>query len=347
MHAQSDPLDTRPRHFRVGLGALALVLLAHATLLGLWADARGGTARPGAPELTRPLAVRQIVLAPPLETPPTPAAAAPQPKGRPPPAPFADAERLAPASPPAAVVEHGAGGKADGEESDADATADADESGENLPIYTTRLPPSQRLLFSLQRGGRQGTAELDWAAVEGRYRLSLQSQLPSAPGAAWVSTGALEGAGVAPRRYTENRRGREVRAANFQREAGLISFSGPRAEYPLVEGAQDRLSWLIQLGAVLSANPELAQPGAQVRLFVVGTRGDARTWVFTVQSQEDLTLPGGDVHQALYLLREPRRPYDTRAQVWLDPARQYLPVRLHLKVLATGEGTLMELQQAR
>jgi hypothetical protein len=43
-------------------------------------------------------------------------------------------------------------------------------------------------------------------------------------------------------------------------------------------------------------------------------------------------------------LREPRRPYDTQAQVWLDPARHHLPVQALLRVRATGEGTELRLQ---
>jgi hypothetical protein len=48
------------------------------------------------------------------------------------------------------------------------------------------------------------------------------------------------------------------------------------------------------------------------------------------------------------LLREPRSPYDTQADMsgWTRQ-RHYLPVRLHLRVRATGEGTLLELQEAR
>lgn len=221
------------------------------------------------------------------------------------------------------------------------------QAGEPPPVYATRLPPPARLQYSLQRGGHSGLAELDWSWSEGRYQLSLQGLGPAAAQASWVSRGTLDAAGIAPDRYTENRRGREIRAANFQREVGRISFSGPSAEYPLVAGAQDRLSWLIQLGAVLAANPGLAETQAQIQVFVVGTRGDAETWVFTVIGRENLALPGATVPQAVHLLREPRRPYDTQAHVWLDPAQHHLPVRLHLRVQATGEGTLLEWQPPR
>jgi hypothetical protein len=153
----------------------------------------------------------------------------------------------------------------------------------------------------------------------------------------------VDDAGLAPLRYAESRRGRELRAANFQRDSGRVTFSGPQLEYPLVPGMQDRLSWLIQLPAVLQANPALAQPGEQVQLAVVGTRGDTEVWTFTVQSRGPLALPEGSVPDAVHLLREPRRPYDTQVQVWLDPARQHLPVQAWLRVRATGEGTELRL----
>jgi len=316
---------------------LGLVLLVHAWLLGMWSNADGSAARPSPAVPARPLVVRQIVW------PQTPVAAAAAEPARNaaalPSRPRASAGPRAntpPATPLAPTAEEGA-----------PLAAAEPAAGAPPPVYATQLPPSTRLQYSMRRGSTTGTAQLDWAWAEGRYRLSLQGHLPAAPQAAWVSQGVLDGAGVAPERYTEIRRGRELRAVNFQREAGHISFSGPSLEFPLVDGAQDRLSWMIQLGAVLAANPALAEPGAQISVFVAGTRGDAETWLFTVQGHESLDLTGGPVPHAVHLLREPRRPYDTQAHVWLDPQRHYLPVRLHLRVRATGEGTLLELQEAR
>ena len=143
--------------------------------------------------------------------------------------------------------------------------------------------------------------------------------------------GALDLHGIAPERHVETRRGREVRAANFQRltgphgeggeGAGRITFSGPRIEHPLLPGVQDRLSWMLQLPAVLAAEPALGQPGREVSLLVVGVRGDAALWVFRVVAVQTLQLPAGEVVNALHLRREAQRPYDTRVDVWLDPAR--------------------------
>lgn len=337
--------STPPRHGHVLGAAWGFVLLVHAGLLGLWPDAGRQPARPGPPAVQRGLSVRQIAL------PPRPATAA---LAHGPAATLtgAPARPLAGTRSPSArsvrsapevLAEQPAAAPAAGHTAP-EAVGPEPAPSEEPPIYTTQLPPPARLHYTLRRGGVTGTTQLDWAPDDGRYRLSLQGHLLAAPQAAWISQGLLDAAGVAPERYTENRRGRELRAANFQREAGRISFSGPRHELTLAPGAQDRLSWMIQLGAVLAANPDLTQAGAEIRVFVVGTRGDGEIWLFTVQGREALDLPGGRVEGAVHLYREPRRPYDTHADIWLDPARHYLPVRLHLRVRATGEGTLLELR---
>ena len=222
---------------------------------------------------------------------------------------------------------------------------EAEPGGLTVPVYTTRVPPPLTLHFELRRGLAAGQAEFDWRPQASHYELTLRSQVMGAPLTGWTSRGGFDSAGVAPVRYTESRRGREVRSANFQRDNGLITFSGPAVQYPLVPGTQDRLSWMVQLAAVLAANPALAVPDAQILMWVVGTRGDAEVWTFTVQGLAALDLPIGRVGETVHLTREPRRPYDTQVQVWLDPARHFLPARVSLLVRATGEGTVLELQQ--
>lgn len=61
---------------------------------------------------------------------------------------------------------------------------------------------------------------------------------------------------------------------------------------------------------------------------MAGLRGDLANWHFVVQCSEDLALSGGRVENALHLQREALGPYDAALDVWLDPARQHLPVQL-------------------
>jgi hypothetical protein len=220
------------------------------------------------------------------------------------------------------------------------------------PVYATRPPPTTTLRYTLQRGAQQGHAELQWQVDDGRYSLSLRSEVNSpvgtpgkgstGPGSA--SVGRLDANGLAPDRHTESRRGRELRAVNFQRDTARVTFSGTRGELPLQAGAQDRLSWLLQLAAIAEANPALRAAGQALRVEVIGTRGDAEIWVFTVLGREDLSLPVGAAPDTLHLRREAQRPYDTHADVWLDPTRQHLPVRVQLRLRATGEGSEWQLQ---
>ena len=206
-----------------------------------------------------------------------------------------------------------------------------------VPVYATRLPTSTRLHYQLQRGAVIGSGQLVWQRQGDAYELSLEGELQGMPVVGSISRGAIDADGVAPLRLADRRRSRELRAANFQREAQRITFSGPQVEYPLVAGAQDRLSWMIQLPAIVEADPSLARTGTRVTLFVVGTRGDAEAWHFEVQGRQALELPAGEVADALHLLREAQRPYDTRVEVWLDPAQQHLPVRAVLTTVPGGQ----------
>jgi hypothetical protein len=52
------------------------------------------------------------------------------------------------------------------------------------------------------------------------------------------------------------------------------------------------------------------------------------------------------VRDTLHLVREPRRPYDTRVEVWLDAARHHLPVRVRLTPVPGGEPLEMRLDAA-
>jgi len=308
---------------RRSLTAVLLVLMVlalHGWLLGAW---------PAAPIFGRVPAVqvRQVVVA---ATPPQPTAVLPSPTPRPAPAPRPAAAAAAPdasttAAPPPPPRR----------ETEPDTPP---------PTYATRLPTAATLRFETERRQRGGWAELRWQPGEQGYTLALQGM--GALGAGLASQGGFDAAGLAPLRHAEVRRGRELRAANFQRDSGRITFSGPSVEHPLLPGAQDRLSWLVQVAGVLNAQPALAEPGSQLRMVVAGTRGDAEVWTFTVQPRAALEVPAGLIGQPVHLLREPRRPYDTEVQVWLDPAREHLPVQLWLRLRATGEGTEYRLVEA-
>ena len=209
----------------------------------------------------------------------------------------------------------------------------------DVPVYPTRLPPAGQWHYRMQRGLVVGSADLEWALqADARYTLHLQGRVAGMTVLDWASQGQLDAAGVAPERFAVRRRGRDTHAANFQREAGKLTFSGPTHQLPLLPGAQDRLSWMLQLPAIVAAAPERFVAGASVQLFVAGARGDAEVWTFVVAGAEML----GDT-PTLKLVREPTRLYGIRVEVWLDPAAHYLPLRA--VQTPSGGGAALELQR--
>ena len=204
-------------------------------------------------------------------------------------------------------------------------TESASREGE-IPLYRTQFPPPLTLHYALSRGAVSGTGELQWRPAGGRYELRLESRTAGIPVLDQNSQGGFDDAGIAPLRFTDQRLRRGVRAVNFQREVGKITFSGPSTEYPLLIGTQDRLSWMIQLAAVAAAEPQRLAPGGKVALYVVGARGDADLWIFRYVAHEDVATVAGPV-PAVKFARERRGAYDTQVEAWLDPARHHLPVR--------------------
>ena len=69
-------------------------------------------------------------------------------------------------------------------------------------------------------------------------------------------------------------------------------------------------------------------PGTQITQPTVSAR-EAEVWTLTVEGVEQLDLPGGQL-EALRLVRQPRRPYDQRIEVWLARQLHWLPARIRI-----------------
>jgi hypothetical protein len=214
----------------------------------------------------------------------------------------------------------------------------------SVALAPTRVPPSIELLFALQRGADSGQARLSWQANGDGYALSLQATLPSGREIEQMSHGGFDAAGIAPIRLADRKRGRDVRAANFQREHGKVTFSGPRWELPLEAGTQDRLSWLVQLVALAHGTQEGLREGAELAMWVVGARGAASHWRFEVRGSERVAFAGQDC-DTWHLVREPAHPYDTRVEVWLDTTAGHWPLKLRQTQIPGGEALEWSLLQ--
>lgn len=195
-----------------------------------------------------------------------------------------------------------------------------------VPVYRTRLPPPATLHYGMRRGIWSGTGELAWRPAAGRYEARLDAEVAGLQVLTEVSTGVLDANGIAPQRYTDKRLRRAPTAASFERDTGRITYSGQNTVHPLPAGAQDRVSWMIQLPAIVNGEPSRASAGGTVALFVSGARGDAQAWTFRCHGVEPVSTPLGVV-RAVKFTREPRRPGDKLAEIWLSPAHHHLPVR--------------------
>lgn len=255
---------------------------------------------------------------------------------------------LAAAAPPADLQAAAAASTAIAPPVHADAGAGtAPAEGAVVPVYSTRMPPPARLTYDLRRGIARGTGELLWAPADSAYKLHMQGNALGMALIGWDSQGGFDGAGIAPVRFVDSRRGRDAQAANFRRDSGRITFSGPAVELALAPGTQDRLSWMLQLPAIVEADPKRFQPGSHIAMWVVGARGEMSVWSFAIEAREAIDVPAGTVAGSLRLRREPRKPYDTLVEIWLDPARHHLPAKVRMSIPQTGDMTEFSLQEAR
>ncbi|HET6600213.1 MAG TPA: DUF3108 domain-containing protein [Burkholderiaceae bacterium] len=213
-----------------------------------------------------------------------------------------------------------------------------------IPIYRTEMPPAAMLRYAIGRGLLRGSAELTWQPEGGRYEFRLEAFLLGATILTQVSRGGFDAAGLAPLRFTDQRVRRNEEVANFLRDRGQITFSARPGQLALRPGAQDRLSWMIQLAAIAAANPALRREGAQVVMQVIGVHADASVWVLRCGGVERVRTDLGTV-ETLTFARVPDGPDDTAAQIWLDPKRHYLPVRATWRSGSDDEGMDMRLRE--
>lgn len=216
------------------------------------------------------------------------------------------------------------------------------------PVSSPTAPPPVALTGSatwhytataLHRGALlAGHAELDWQHDDRTYEATLRIAIPPLPTREQRSAGELDAQGLAPRRFSE--RSRTEEAAHFDRDAGRIVFSGQQAAAPLRAGAQDRLSVLLQLGALLAARPQGWPEGTEL-ILQTATAREAGDWRFVVGGPQTLSL--NDVPTAaLRLTRAPRHEWDARLELWFATgAAYYGPVRLRL---TPANGDWLELQ---
>jgi hypothetical protein len=176
--------------------------------------------------------------------------------------------------------------------------------------------------YRLRQAGHDGEAVLQWQPQpDGHYSLRLTRRIGDRSLPAWESLGRFGSTGLLPERFATQVRGQDRQAVNFDNDLGRVSFSASPAQLELPDGAQDRLSWWVQLAAMVQAQAA-PPPGGRWRMWVAGVRGEVREWAFEL-AEADPEAPTW-----LALRRLPLGPEDPGLAVWLDPARGFWPARL-------------------
>ena len=198
------------------------------------------------------------------------------------------------------------------------------------PAYNYVFPPSVRLKYDVS-GSIKGfkyfvSGELSWLHDGSSYTARREISHFLLGAQVQTSKGAITPRGLEPLRFGEKVRS-EV-AAHFEREKGKVSFSANTPDVPLLPMAQDQVSIFVQLAAMFAADGQAFAPGSKLVFQTIGARG-AEDWDFLLEPPERLKIQGKE-WTAYKLVREQRGEYDTRAELWLAPELQGMPLRIRL-----------------
>lgn len=199
-------------------------------------------------------------------------------------------------------------------------------------------PLSTRLRYRLTgqyRGEIHGQAQVEWLREGTHYQMNLDvtvgpSFLPLIS-RRLSSDGVLTADGISPRRYDEETRVflSSGRHATLWFSNDQVQWSDGRSE-PRPAGLQDAASQFVQLSWLFLTGRETLAPARQLALPLALPR-KLYPWRYQVQGQEQLDTPIGSLAtwHLVPLIEGGTR--DLKAEVWLAPAVQYLPVRMRIK----------------
>jgi len=180
------------------------------------------------------------------------------------------------------------------------------------------------LTYAFVIDGQPGEASLNFRIEDGRYDMTLERRAGDRELPLWRSEGRVGPQGLQPERHRVRRQGRERELLVFDQDAVPPRLLVGARAYMLSAGTQDRLSWWLQLAALMAAEPA-PHVGLRLRMPVAGATG-VHDWDFEVVARD------GDRWLLQRALRRgPGRPA-LQWSAWLDGQRGFLPVDLRFSL---------------
>ena len=180
------------------------------------------------------------------------------------------------------------------------------------------------LAYAFVIDGQPGEASLNFRIEDGRYDMTLERRAGDRELPLWRSEGRVGPQGLQPERHRVRRQGRERELLVFDQDAVPPRLLVGARAYMLSAGTQDRLSWWLQLAALMAAEPA-PHVGLRLRVPVAGATG-VHDWDFEVVARD------GDRWLLQRALRRgPGRPA-LQWSAWLDGQRGFLPVDLRFSL---------------
>lgn len=209
------------------------------------------------------------------------------------------------------------------------------------------VPESTQLTYVVV--GRQGKTELGgvhgdlrWKRIGDTYDATLRLTYLYRTVNLQHSSGQIDGTGLVPRDYSETRRQKET-AARFDGQHGSATSSAVTPSAPLRAGAQDPLSVVFQLGALLASDPSRHSAGNTLDIQVAG-RSTPQTWLVSFRESETQDVPAGRF-LAQKVVRLPRSEFDDKVEIWFAPQLHHLPIRIR-QTMTNGDFLDMALQSS-
>lgn len=228
--------------------------------------------------------------------------------------------------------------------SDANGSPTADTSQEAAPpalidaasAPAFEWPQSTRLRYRLLgqfRGEVHGRATVEWLRQDERYQVHIEVSAGLVVSRSMRSQGHLSPLGLVPLRYEEETVNRllpfsspRLNVVRFEPHATVLADG---VEVLPQEGVQDSASQFIQFIYLFSTQPDVVQPGRRISLPLALPRR-LGPWVYEVGEPEPVPTPAGPLMAWPIQAVAGQRPGELRAQVWLAPQLQMLPVRFRM-----------------